>query len=94
MEIGYPCLQQVLDANVVELLKNPEVNLMYILNSIGQLAGFYPGYDIVGKGMDNSDFCCKSVNLRVRRQVIKSLPYFCVKPFPEVSYSFRFTIGK
>lgn len=48
MEIGYMRLQQVFDANMVELLKDPEVNLVLSIDSVGQLAGFYPGYYIVG----------------------------------------------
>ena len=65
VEIGHPHLQKVLDASVVELPKDPEVNLVYIFNGVGKLAGFYPGYNIVVEGMDNSDFCFELSNLRV-----------------------------
>ena len=66
MEIGYMRLQQVFDANMVELLKDPEVNLVLSIDSVGQLAGFYPGYDIVGEGMEYGDFRLGLTHLRVR----------------------------
>jgi hypothetical protein len=50
---------------MVELAKDSEVNLIFILDGVGELAGLYPGYDIIRKGVDNSYFCSELSNLQV-----------------------------
>jgi hypothetical protein len=93
-EVGNSRLQQVFNANVIELAKDPEVDLIFIIDSVDEFTGFHPGYDIVVKGVDNSDFGVILVDFGVGRQVVKSLPYFRVEPFPELSYSFGVMISK
>ena len=94
VEVGNSRLQQVFNADVVELAENSEVDLIFIIDSVDELTGFHPGYNVVVKGVDNSDFSVMLSNFRVGRQIVKGSLHFRVQPFPEFSDSFGVIISK